>query len=957
MAKKNSTKTATKEAMENSQPRLQLLKGWQGIHIQNAPANWSYMDDSNAQTDLQMNFMTVQNNAMTTDNLTIETRPKDSILFNSDEFELTGVSYMKSKWLYMATSDGGLIAHDVTSDDPNSFERVGFSIISYDNFPMRTYSIPDIITHIYSYLNNEQEYLIVMCEDDDGNCRTLTGRTDSTGFAEYVENAIEIPTPDIPATLVSHNIMPHLHAVDFWDTMFRAYTTFVSYDPIASTTTTITISNKPQYAGYSPSNSMYSTYIAKNSYVICGNNAHYKDSNGVYHFLRYDDNTPQSDKSAYFKAYWEKMLYEDGITFDRAFIYHRYDSGQKVPASVTANNWISNTIDANLTTPTTIDGFGADVTLKNVISNTSIDATVSGAATAWTALKSSDNASEFCSWGYTKSGDLWVAFRALRGSTGYECYLYYAKSPDVDRVDEDYQPAATINVMYAYANKFGQTSLSSGNAVLTFNPQIGPANWTLNKYATITIPNVPSGYGIDRINIYYTMDESYDPAFMGSIIVDPNSDKAIYSYDWYGASADVGEWSDANLTPDSINTTAGPDARYCRMHDGRIYFWGSRKRPYRLTIGGNPGHELCVARGLGGAHIDIEPGIGTIVNGTHKWKTASGASIITILCGNENTTQHKRFNLIENNITVDNELSEQSYMVEEVANTIGCQSVWGSGVWSDGLYVLSRYGLTITTMAMEYNSQMQSQVMSDNVQPVFTSALGTMMDDAVMRCIDEVIYISFGLGNGDLDRVILCYDIGNKSWYTYTYGDEDTSIRHLLNIDYKGAVEGLGIICSDHVALIPTTGSQDYVKENKVDVVVETGELSTNTPTTASSYVAQIEMRFDWLIGDVDVYLDGVDYYGRHVEVHRHIHVDEVVNDFIDWMRVNYILENYHIRIVGNSMFRLTHIVAKVYPQNNSFGLTRGFDSLATYKSRHGYTGVTRHYIRNYANLRETILP
>jgi hypothetical protein len=394
------------------------------------------------------------------------------------------------------------------------------------------------------------------------------------------------------------------------------------------------------------------------------------------------------------------------------------------------------------------------------------------------------------------------------------------------------------------------------------------------------------------------------------------------------------------------------------MHDGRLYFWGCPTKQYRLMIGGDTGHELSSSRGYGGAYLDIEPGLGTIINATQKWKTTSGAAIVTILCGNENTSLHKRFNLVQSNITIDSELSETSWMVEEIPNTVGSQSYWGSGVWKDGMYVLSRYGLTLTTMAMEYNSQIQSQTVSDVVSPAFTDLLGKAIENARMIHVDGIIYIVFGTDNDPyLDRMILCYDINNKAWYTFTYGDDSTNVLHIMNIDYIRSKEGLGIICDDHVALIPSTGTYDYVADNEVDITIETGEISTMQPTVNLTYVAQLEFRFDWFIGDIDIDLDGVDYYGRHVSVHKHIHKDTVVNDLVEWMRVNYLLENYHLKISGKAMFRMTHFVSKVYQQSNRISLVRGYDSLAKYKNRKLGETNTHHYIKNYVNLRETLLP
>jgi hypothetical protein len=41
MAKRNSTKTATKEAIQASEPKLQVFNKWAGVSIQNKPIDWT----------------------------------------------------------------------------------------------------------------------------------------------------------------------------------------------------------------------------------------------------------------------------------------------------------------------------------------------------------------------------------------------------------------------------------------------------------------------------------------------------------------------------------------------------------------------------------------------------------------------------------------------------------------------------------------------------------------------------------------------------------------------------------------------------------------------------------------------------------------------------------------------------------------------------------------------------
>ena len=177
-----------------------------------------------------------------------------------------------------------------------------------------------------------------------------------------------------------------------------------------------------------------------------------------------------------------------------------------------------------------------------------------------------------------------------------------------------------------------------------------------------------------------------------------------------------------------------------------------------------------------------------------------------------------------------------------------------------------------------------------------------------------------------------------------------------MNIDYKGHVEGIGIICRDHVVMIPTTGEYSITKPNMVPFLIETGELAATTPKQTHFWIAQLELRFDYFIGTMNVDVDGVDYYGRHIKIHRHIHTEEAVNDFKDWIRFNNNFESYSLRLSGTAKFRMTHMMGKVYRQSGKIGITRGFDSLQTYRDRQGNVDTVHHYVKNYKNLRETLL-
>lgn len=509
---------------------------------------------------------------------------------------------------------------------------------------------------------------------------------------------------------------------------------------------------------------------------------------------------------------------------------------------------------------------------------------------------------------------------------------------------------SVINFTYSYSNMYGSTRPSTGYTTVYSTTAI--ANFTYSKFITLS-GTAPAG--VTGVDLYCSTNESTNLIFIGHVTLDNGG---AWKYAWYGALANTDEWTNANLYANQDNTTKGPDARYCRQIDGRMYFWGSKTKPDRLYIGGHSGHEFCIAQGSGGAYVDAEPGHGHIINSVLKWKTASGGSIVTVLCGNENSSQSTRFNLLENTITVSSELVTKSYLLEQVANTVGCQSRWGAGVWIDGLYVLHRYGLTLTTHTMEYNSQVQSQIISDNIEPIFTDRMGSYIDNARMICIKDRVFIVFGTETDDkLDNVIICYDIGLKAFYTYTYGNDDTSILHVMNIDYKDQIEGIGVVTPDHMSIIPTTGVREYTDEDNVDIMIETGELGASIPNQSTTYVAQVEIRFDYFVGNVNVDLEGVDYYGRHIKIHKHISSHTMKNDYTDWIRVNCYLENYNLTFTGTAQFRLTHMLVKQYTTSNKIGLSRGFDSRSSYFDRQNAVVEIRHYIRDYANLRECIMP
>jgi len=573
-----------------------------------------------------------------------------------------------------------------------------------------------------------------------------------------------------------------------------------------------------------------------------------------------------------------------------------------------------------------------------------------------------------------------------------------------------------ISIKFTYTTRFGTTTPSDSVDRYETSPGSGvwipgstcfvdvpPSEWDTSRYLVIYLSRksedytkVQSFYGVTGVDFYYQEGESDDWAYCGHLseysAVDFDNHKIvmrpiinmlsaetapaqnhIVRFYWYGAMQDTSQWINAPTNIPKENTSKGVEAAHFNCHDSRMYFWGTADKPYRLWIGGNAGAEFSVARGLGGAWIDIEPGSGYDIKGTAKWKTAGGSNIVTILTGNKNTNKVKRFNLVETNLTLTNEISYKSYMYEEVPNVVGCMSRHGFGVYSDGLYTISRYGLMLTTMAMEYNNQMKEQEVSAPIAPVFTELLANQLADTYMECINEVIYIIIPTGSGDYGNVIFCYDIGLKAWYTFTCdqtidADEDTDkMISIFSVDSIDSKEGLGVVTESEARLYPTTMPQATTVP-VFNILLETAELMPRMPMQAFWYVQQLELRFDYFIGDpthpAEVLIEGTDYYGRDFSITKQLNIKSrghhgatgVQRDYIEWIRIDKIVESLRIRIKGKARFRLTHMNMKAYQQADTIGTPYGFDASDSYKDRHRQQHTIHHYINDYNNLRKAVI-
>lgn len=505
-----------------------------------------------------------------------------------------------------------------------------------------------------------------------------------------------------------------------------------------------------------------------------------------------------------------------------------------------------------------------------------------------------------------------------------------------------------ISLRYTLINKYGPTLPSPP---LTFFASKPTTEWSGSAFLTVS-GTAPTGYAIQAVELYYTEDEYQDPSFLSRVDLAAPRDGGAWFYNWIGYLFDTSMWTVANLTMPTENYTSGVPASKMIQHDGRLYFWGNNEKPERLYIGGNPGNIFSISTGVGGGFADCEPGSGQAIRMVPKFKTQSGNAIVTILCDNPNSSKENRFNLLENNITLSNEQSTKGWQTEKISGTVGVKSYHGAGAWADGLYAVSRYGLALTTLAMEYNSQLQVTYVSDPIEPVFLDQYGNQLTKSVLLCVNDIIYMTFGAPNGNLDNVLFCYDIQLKAWWTYTL-DVKEPILNMINIDHENNQEGIGIITSRHVYLLPTTRLMDLDTVPSFDFLIETGELSTTMPMQPTSYLSQLEFRFDYFIGDMRIQLIGIDHFGRRVKTVKKIHHSKLMHGLTEYMRVDLVLESYKIIFDGQANFRMTHFLSKVYPKSNKIGMVWGFDDRQSYREENDI----HPYFKSYNDLREAIIP
>lgn len=501
-----------------------------------------------------------------------------------------------------------------------------------------------------------------------------------------------------------------------------------------------------------------------------------------------------------------------------------------------------------------------------------------------------------------------------------------------------------IGLAYTYVNKFGPTEVSNQYVIYANTPV---SEWHAGCYLQLT-GNAPTNLDILAMELYYVVDNASSLQFATRYDFGTGQGGA-YRFNWVGYLTDVSMWPMANLTAPTSNYTEGVPASRCTMIDGRFYFWGG-ERPDRLWIGGNPGNLFSISPGTGGGYVDVEPGSGLRIRVVTKYKTQSGNNIVTMLTDCENSRKEQRFNLVENSISLSSEQSMKSWQAEQVAGAVGCKSYDGGLVCEDGIYAVSRYGLALTTLTMDYNSQIRTNYVSDPIKPAFTSRFGYHLGNAHLLDVDGIIYLAFGAGNEEVDNVLFCYDIDKKAWWTYTL-DIDEPILKLIHIDADTYREGIGIVTTNYIYLLPTMMDDDPTVEADFDFLIESGELSTTQPVQNWHHLTQIEFNFDYFIGDMDIELTCIDQFGRKIITKKHIEHWDTMYNLTEWMRVDTKVESYKLRFHGCARFRLTHFMSKVFPMSSRQGLVYGFDD----RQSHNKWNDIHPYFKDYNSIRDAI--
>ena len=183
--------------------------------------------------------------------------------------------------------------------------------------------------------------------------------------------------------------------------------------------------------------------------------------------------------------------------------------------------------------------------------------------------------------------------------------------------------------------------------------------------------------------------------------------------------------------------------------------------------------------------------------------------------------------------------------------------------------------------------------------------------------------------------MIFCYDIDRKAWWTYSFRDlTEQPILNLFHIDWHGQREGIGIVTAKNIYLLPTTVGDDYDEApGHVYYTMETGQISTQQPQQQWQWLSQLEFRFDYFIGDMEIRVRMIDMFGRKIDVKKTVSSEDVeLYNHTVHMRIDQRVQSYVISFRGKARFRMTHFIARVYTLSNKVGQVWGFDDSITYR-------------------------
>ena len=159
----------------NSEPRQQLFSQFSGCNFELSPRDFTLGKDVNQeQSDMQMNYVVVQNNAVIATNKTIETRNNLIQLFQAPrETEFTSTNIFIDNTFYAGLKNGDVAYGNIGGDLDGKIRLINHTT---KNHTWRS----------FAYADNQ---LVATTQED----QLWTGPIN--GVDKYLENAVKVPDP------------------------------------------------------------------------------------------------------------------------------------------------------------------------------------------------------------------------------------------------------------------------------------------------------------------------------------------------------------------------------------------------------------------------------------------------------------------------------------------------------------------------------------------------------------------------------------------------------------------------------------------------------------------------------------------------------------------------------------------------------------------------------------------